>query len=129
MRRYGLIPEFLGRFPIVTHTNPLKVEDLIKILTEPKNAITKQYQKLLSVDNINLAFSKDALSTIANIAINNKTGARGLRKIIENVLTDIMFEYGGTNSKVKKVTIDNKYLMKYYPDLITDNIDKKKKAA
>ena len=129
LRKYGLIPELLGRFPIVTHTNPLKVEDLIKILTEPKNAITKQYQKLLSVDNINLTFSKDALSTIANIAISNKTGARGLRKIIENVLTDIMFEYGGTNSKVKKVTIDNKYLMKYYPDLITDNADKKKKAA
>ena len=129
LRRYGLIPEFLGRFPIVTHTNPLKVEDLIKILTEPKNAITKQYQKLLSVDNINLTFSKDALSTIANIAINNKTGARGLRKIIENVLTDIMFEYGGTNSKVKKVAIDNKYLMKYYPNLIIDNNDKKKKAA
>ena len=129
LRRYGLIPEFLGRFPIVTHTNPLKVEDLIKILTEPKNAITKQYQKLLSVDNINLTFSKDALSTIANIAISNKTGARGLRKIIENVLTDIMFEYGGTNSKVKKVAIDNKYLMKYYPNLIIDNNDKKKKAA
>ena len=129
LRRYGLIPEFLGRFPIVTHTNPLKVEDLIKILTEPKNAITKQYQKLLSVDNINLTFSKDALATIANIAISNKTGARGLRKIIENVLTDIMFEYGGTNLKVKKVTVDNKYLMKYYPDLITDNTDKKKKAA
>ena len=81
------------------------------------------------MDNINLTFSKDALSTIANIAISNKTGARGLRKIIENVLTDIMFEYGGTNSKVKKVVIDNKYLMKYYPNLIIDNNDKKKKAA
>ena len=81
------------------------------------------------MDNINLTFSKDALSTIANIAISNKTGARGLRKIIENVLTDIMFEYGGTNSKVKKVAIDNKYIMKYYPNLIIDNNDKKKKAA
>ena len=129
LRRYGLIPEFLGRLPIVTHTNPLKTEDLIKILTEPKNAITKQYQKLLSIDNVKLSFNKDALATIANIAINNKTGARGLRKIMENILTDIMFEYGGANSKVKKITIDNKYLMKYYSDLIIDNTDKNKKVA
>lgn len=129
LRRYGLIPEFLGRFPIVTHTNPLKTEDLIKILTEPKNAITKQYQKLLSIDNVKLSFNKEALATIANIAINNKTGARGLRKIMENILTDIMFEYGGANSKVKKITIDNKYLMKYYSDLIIDNTDKNKKVA
>lgn len=113
LRRFGLIPEFLGRFPIITHTNPLKVNDLVKILSEPKNSIIKQYQKLLSVDNIKLTFTNDALKLIAEIALKNKTGARGLRKIIENVLTDIMFEYGGSD-KTKTVIINNKYLTKFY---------------
>ncbi len=124
LRRFGLIPEFLGRFPIVTHTNPLKIEDLVKILSEPKNSIIKQYQKLLSIDNVKLTFTQDALKTIAEISIKNKTGARGLRKIIENILTDIMFEYGGSN-RTKSIAINNKYLTKFY-DL---NNEEEKKVA
>ena len=107
LRKYGLIPEFLGRFPIITHTNPLNEDDLIKILTEPKNAIIKQYQKLLSIDNVSVKFEDDALKEIAQIANKNNTGARGLRKIIENILNEIMFEYGGnTKKKTIKITKD-----------------------
>lgn len=124
LRKYGLIPEFLGRFPILTYTNPLSVDDLIRILTEPKNSIIKQYQRLLQVDNIELKFKKDALELIAETASNNKTGARGLRKIIEKVLTDIMFEYGG-NKEHKIITIDKKMV----EDKLNINTDKKKKAA
>lgn len=109
LRKYGMIPEFLGRFPIVTHTNPLSVEDLVRILTEPKNAIIKQYQRLLKLDNVSLTFDKEALGHIAEQAIKSKTGARGLRKIIESILTDIMFDYGG-NTRNKKITINKDFL-------------------
>lgn len=109
LRKFGLIPEFLGRFPVITHTNPLSEEDLIKILSEPKNAIIKQYQKLLDLDNINLKFENDALKIIAHMAIKNKTGARGLRKIIEKILNNIMFEYGG-NIKKKTIKINTDFI-------------------
>ena len=125
LRKYGLIPEFLGRFPILTYTNPLSTEDLIKILTEPKNSIIKQYQRLLQVDNIDLKFNKDALEIIAETANKNKTGARGLRKIIEKVLQNIMFENGG-NTEQKTIVIDKKYVQK---QLNNKKSDKKKKAA
>lgn len=125
LRKFGLIPEFLGRFPVVTHTNPLVVEDLIKILQEPKNAIIKQYQRLLKFDNIDIKFDKQALALIASIAIKNKTGARGLRKIMENVLNDIMFEYGGSTKK-KTIKITTEHINKIYH---IDDADKKEKVA
>lgn len=126
LRKFGLIPEFLGRFPIITHTNSLKTEDLVKILTEPKNSIIKQYQKLLNTDNIKLTFTQETLNIIANIAIENNTGARGLRKIIENILTDVMFEYAG-NNKRKTIKITEDYISKFYD--ITKYINKNKKVA
>lgn len=109
IRRYGLIPELLGRFPIITHTNPLTEDDMIKILSDTKNSAIRQYQKLLSVDNINLDFTEDALRTIAHKAIITKTGARGLKKIIENVLMNIMFEFGGNTEKTD-IIIDEDFI-------------------
>ena len=89
---YGLIPEFVGRLPIVTTLTDLDEEALIKILQEPKNALIKQYQTLFNMENVKLILSKDALGVIANKAIARKTGARGLRSILENILLDTMFE-------------------------------------
>lgn len=109
IRQYGLIPELLGRFPIITHTNPLSEDDMIKILSDTKNSAIRQYQKLLSVDNINLDFTENALRTIAHKAIITKTGARGLKKIIENVLMNIMFEFGGNTEKTD-IIIDEDFI-------------------
>ena len=89
---YGLIPEFVGRLPIVTTLEDLDEESLIKILQEPKNALVKQYQTLFNMENVKLILSKDALKVIAKKAIERKTGARGLRSILENILLDTMFE-------------------------------------
>ena len=90
--KYGLMPELIGRLPIITALNPLSEEDLVYILTEPKNAITKQYQELLSMDGVKLEFEDEALKKIAEMAIKKKTGARGLRSIIENAMQKIMFD-------------------------------------
>jgi ATP-dependent Clp protease ATP-binding subunit ClpX len=90
--KYGLIPEFVGRLPVTVSIDPLGKEDLIKILTEPRNAITKQYAKFLSLDKVELVFSDDALEAAAERALELKTGARGLRTIIEEVLLDVMYE-------------------------------------
>jgi ATP-dependent Clp protease ATP-binding subunit ClpX len=90
--RYGLIPEFVGRLPVVTTLSELDEASLVKILTEPKNALTKQFQKLLSFDNVRLKFTDAALSAIARKAIQRKTGARGLRSIIEEIMLDVMYE-------------------------------------
>jgi len=89
---YGLIPEFVGRLPIVTTLEDLDEESLIQILQEPKNALVKQYQTLFNMENVKLILSKDALKVIAKKAIERKTGARGLRSILENILLDTMFE-------------------------------------
>ncbi len=90
--KFGLIPEFIGRLPIISTLDDLNEQDLVKILEEPKNALTKQYAKLFDIENIKLTFAKDALFAIAEKAIKRKTGARGLRSIIEDVLLESMFE-------------------------------------
>ena len=90
--KYGLIPEFVGRLPVTVSIDPLGKEDLMRILTEPRNAITKQYGKFLSLDKVELVFSDDALEAAAEKALELKTGARGLRTIIEEVLLDVMYE-------------------------------------
>lgn len=92
--KFGLIPEFIGRLPIITKTNDLSEKDLITILSEPKNAILKQYQKLLAFDATELEFTKSAIKKIAKLAIERKTGARGLRNIIEKTMLDVMFNVG-----------------------------------
>ena len=89
--KFGLIPEFIGRIPVVTHVDELGEEDLIRILTEPKNALVRQYQKLFELDKVTLRFTANALKSIASQAIERKTGARGLRNVMENVMLDIMY--------------------------------------
>ena len=89
--KFGLIPEFVGRVPVVTYVDDLSEEDLIRVLTEPKNALVKQYQKLFSLDNVTLRFTQDALSAIASMAVKRKTGARGLRNVMEHAMMDIMY--------------------------------------
>jgi len=90
--QFGLIPEFVGRMPIITAVHQLGREDLVQILVEPKNALTKQYERFFQYDNAELVFHEDALWAIADKALERETGARGLRSIIENALTDVMFE-------------------------------------
>lgn len=90
--KFGLIPEFVGRIPIITHVDDLTEDDLVRILTEPRNALVKQYQKLFQLENVDLQFTQDALKAIAAQAIERKTGARGLRNVMEKIMLDIMFE-------------------------------------
>ncbi|GAA3254406.1 ATP-dependent Clp protease ATP-binding subunit ClpX [Lactococcus lactis subsp. lactis] len=105
IQKFGLIPEFIGRLPIVAALERLTEEDLIKILTEPKNALIKQYKQLLLFDNVELEFEDEALMAIARKAIERKTGARGLRSIIEEVMMDIMFEVP-SHEEITKVIIN-----------------------
>ncbi|QIK52751.1 ATP-dependent Clp protease ATP-binding subunit ClpX [Jeotgalibaca porci] len=102
--KFGLIPEFIGRLPIMAALEKLTEADLVKILTEPKNALVKQYQKLLELDNVELEFDEEALNAIAKHAIARNTGARGLRSIIENVMLDIMYEIP-SRDEISKVVI------------------------
>ena len=104
LQSYGLIPEFIGRVPIVANLETLDVETLKNILTQPKNALVKQYTKMLVLDNVDLEFTDDALSAISEKAIDRKTGARGLRSIIEEALIDIMYDVPSTEN-VSKVVI------------------------
>ncbi|GAX47594.1 hypothetical protein RsY01_1194 [Lactococcus reticulitermitis] len=104
IQKFGLIPEFIGRLPIVAALERLTKEDLVHILTEPKNALVKQYQRLLSFDDVALEFESGALDAIAEKAIERKTGARGLRSIIEEVMMDVMFEVPSM-ANVTKVVI------------------------
>ena len=99
--KFGLIPEFIGRLPVIVALHPLKEEALVKILTEPKNALVKQYQKLLSMDNVELEFEEGAIRAIARQAIERRTGARGLRAIIENIMQKVMYEIPSMNDVVK----------------------------
>lgn len=90
--KFGLIPEFVGRIPIITHVDDLNEADLVRILTEPKNALAKQYEKMFHLDNVNLRFTPNALKAIAARAIERKTGARGLRNVLEKIMLDIMYK-------------------------------------
>ncbi|HER6846335.1 TPA: ATP-dependent Clp protease ATP-binding subunit ClpX [Streptococcus pyogenes] len=112
IQKFGLIPEFIGRLPVVEALEQLNTSDLIQILTEPRNALVKQYQALLSYDGVELAFDKEALEAIANKAIERKTGARGLRSIIEETMLDIMFEIPSqedvTKVRITKAAVEGK---------------------
>ena len=101
--KYGLIPEFVGRVPVVSSLNALDQESLIRILTEPRNALVKQFKKLFSLDNVILEFQPDALELIAKEAIDRKTGARGLRSIVEDIMLDTMYELPSRNDIEKCV--------------------------
>ena len=102
--KFGIIPELSGRMPVLTSLNSLSREDLIRILTEPKNAMTKQYQALLGYDDVELEFEPDALSAIADKAINMEIGARGLRSVMEKIMTDVMYSVP-SDPTIEKVVI------------------------
>lgn len=108
---FGLIPELIGRFPIITYVNALDKEALKKILTEPKNALIKQYEKLLKMSGIELTFTDGALDVIVEQAMKTKTGARGLRSICEKVMLDLMCNAPSDKDKIDKVTIDKQYVI------------------
>lgn len=105
LHKFGLIPELVGRLPIITNVESLTVEDLIQILTAPKNALLKQYQRMFELDGVRLDMTDDALAAIAQEAIERGTGARGLRSIMENILRELMFEIPSRDD-IEKVVID-----------------------
>ena len=104
--KYGLIPELIGRLHMITTLNEIDEDAMIHILTEPKNALTKQYKKLFTMDNVTLEFETDALHEIAQKAIKRKTGARGLRSIMEDVMLDIMYDLPEYENKTVTITKD-----------------------
>ena len=109
LREFGMIPEFIGRLPVIFSLKGLDEDALVKILKEPKNAIIKQYQKLLALDEVDLQFDDGALSAIARRAIQKKTGARALRSIIEELMLDIMFQIP-KDDNIGRVTITEAYV-------------------
>jgi ATP-dependent Clp protease ATP-binding subunit ClpX len=115
--RYGLIPEFVGRLPVVATLEELDENALVQILQEPKNALTKQYRKLFNMDNVDLEFTADALKAIAQKALERKTGARGLRSILEGVLLEVMYELPSTPD-IQKVVIDAATINNQSPPLL-----------
>ncbi len=124
LKRFGLIPELLGRMPVLTHLHPLDQSILVRILTEPKNALIKQYQALFELENVKLSFTKEALNFIAEKAIEYKLGARGLRSILEAILTNDMFNLP-SDSKRKNLKVD----LKYVQDQLSKSTLRRLKAA
>lgn len=116
LKKFGIIPELIGRFPLVTHVKPLTEEEMYQVLTEPKNSIIKQYQKMMWIDNVDLTFEEKALRLIAKNASEKKTGARALRGVIDKVLAELMFEYGGYNEKKIKLVVTEEMVNKYIED-------------
>ncbi len=121
LMRYGMIPEMVGRLPVITSVDPLSKEDMIGILTRPKNAITKQFQRLLALDNVELVFTEEALATAAEEAMRHEAGARGLRTIIERALLDVMYEIPSRRDVRKCVISAETILGKAPPLLLTQS--------
>jgi ATP-dependent Clp protease ATP-binding subunit ClpX len=127
--RYGLIPEFVGRLPVIATLEELNEDALVRILTEPKNALTKQYSVLFDMENVEIDFRKEALHAIARKAMDRKTGARGLRSIMENVLLDTMYDLPSLEG-VTKIVVDESVINgDSQPYLIYENKEVKKKSA
>ena len=130
--RFGLIPEFVGRLPVISTLEPLDQEALVRILTEPKNALVKQYQKLLEMDQVNLVFEEGALKAIADEAIRRNTGARGLRAIIESIMLDVMFDLPSREDVTECVVTEETVRNKVAPRLTTREgreVNKKEESA
>lgn len=125
--KFGLIPEFVGRLPIIATLKELDKDALVEIMTKPKNALVKQYKKLLKIDDVELEFTKEALEAIVDKAIERKTGARGLRSIMEETMRDVMFEIP-SNVKIAKCTITKETVLgKDKPELVIDENKTEKK--
>jgi len=127
--KFGMIPEFVGRVPIVVTLNQLDKDALINILTEPKNALTKQYAKLFEMDGVELEFEREALEAIADEALKRKTGARGLRAIMEELMMDVMFEIPSREDVAKCIITLDTVVNKQPPKLIIGESLKKKKSS
>ena len=125
--KFGMIPEFIGRLPIIATLKELNKEALVKITTEPKNALVKQYKKLLEMDDVELVFEQEALEAIVDKAIERKTGARGLRSIIEDIMRDIMFDIP-SNEKIEKCIITKDTVLNNVGPKIIENPNKVKKV-
>lgn len=106
--KYGLIPEFVGRIPVVSVLSPLTVDEMIKIISYPKNSLLKQYKKLFSLENVNLEFTESAIKTIAEIAMSRETGARALRSIMEEIMLDLMYDL--PSLKINEIVIDEDFV-------------------
>ena len=118
--KYGLIPEFIGRLPVVATLHDLEVDHLVQILKEPKNALIRQYEKMFELDNVKLTFNKEAIHTVAKEAIKRKTGARGLRSIIENSMLDLMYEIP-SDPDIKEVEINKDSILQKAEPKLTRN--------
>ena len=124
LHRYGLIPEMIGRLPVIVTLNNLNEDALVNILSQPRNALTKQYQYLLELDHVHLEFEEDALRAIAQKALERETGARGLRAIVENLLTEIMYDVP-SNSNVERCIITKETVESNTPPTLVINEDRK----
>ncbi len=129
LKKYGLIPEFIGRLPIVATLDPLDEEALVRILTEPKNSLVKQYQKLLEQDNVELKFQPAALRAIAKEALKRGMGARALRTIIEEIMLDVMFEIPSQGDVTQVIITEETVTQRRPPTLVRSREAKRKKTA
>ena len=125
LTKFGLIPEFIGRMPVVGAVNHLEREALVEILTEPRNALIKQYRKMFDFENVNLDFAPDALDAIAEEAIKRNTGARGLRAILEETLLETMYEIPGRDDVDKVVVTRESVLSETMPEIIVVGADRR----
>ncbi|HQQ40938.1 MAG TPA: ATP-dependent Clp protease ATP-binding subunit ClpX, partial [Clostridia bacterium] len=123
--KFGLIPEFVGRMPIIVTLENLDEDALVRILTEPKNALTRQYQRLFEMDGVELTFDEDAIRAVAKKAIERKTGARGLRAILEDVMLDIMFDIP-SREDVATCRITADVIEKVCPPLLAEGTGEKR---
>jgi len=117
--RYGLIPEFIGRLPVVVPLEPLTEDHLVRILVEPRNALVRQYQKILEMDGVELVFTEEALRAIAREAMARNTGARGLRTIIEEIMLNIMYEIPSRSDVRRCIVTEEAVLQRSEPILLT----------
>src|SRR5213076_2980452 len=126
LMKFGLIPEFIGRLPVITSVRPLDRDALVQILTEPKNALVRQYAKLFELDNVELEFTDDALEAIADQAVLRGTGARGLRAIMEEVLLSVMYEVP-SREDVERVVITGEAVLEHVnPTLVPRELPAKR---
>lgn len=127
LQKFGLIPEFVGRLPVIVTLEALDEAALVRILTEPKNALVKQYQKLMEIDGVTLEFKETALASIATEAIRRNTGARGLRAIVEDIMLNVMYDLPSRNDVAKCVVTQDVVLKKEEPLLVVADKPKKGK--
>ncbi len=129
LTKFGLIPEFIGRLPLIASVTKLDNEALVQILTEPRNALVKQYQKLFDLDGVELEFTEDAIASIADKALERGTGARGLRAIIEEVLLHVMYDVPSRDDIAKVIITGEVVLDDVAPTLVPRESETKKKKS